>query len=228
MVDLTIGGWTPLTTIDFPGRLSAVVFCQGCPWRCDYCHNPQLLPRHQDTGVTWVEVMSFLERRKGLLDGVVFSGGEPTLQKGLEDAIEAVKDMNFQVGLHTAGAYPARLNRILDKLDWVGMDIKAPFDQYETQTAVPKSGNKALESAQEILRSGIAHEFRTTFEPRLSEQDIISIALTLAELGVQHYVLQACRSLNGGIMQAEISRKLLKRLEGLFEDFAMRGHFILG
>ena len=79
---LRIGGLTPLSTTDYPGQLAAAVFCQGCPWRCGYCHNPHLIPATVKQGIDWVEVMRFLERRRGLLDAVVFSGGEPTLQPG--------------------------------------------------------------------------------------------------------------------------------------------------
>ena len=85
---LNVGGLTPFSTTDYPGMLAAVVFCQGCPWRCDYCHNPHLLPRKHPGGVEWSQVRDLLLRRQGLLDAVVFSGGEPTLQKELLGAIQ--------------------------------------------------------------------------------------------------------------------------------------------
>ena len=84
---LRIGGITPLTTIDFPGRLAAVLYCQGCPWRCSYCHNPELLDATTPAEMDWPQVLAFLRKRQGLLDGVVFSGGEPTLQAGLPQAL---------------------------------------------------------------------------------------------------------------------------------------------
>lgn len=104
---LEIGGLTPLTTIDFPGRLAAVVFCQGCPWRCGYCQNAHLIPPSAEKRVPWADVLAFLERRRGLLEGVVFSGGEPTLQAGLPEALRQVRDLGFATGLHTAGPSPS-------------------------------------------------------------------------------------------------------------------------
>ena len=88
---LRVGGLTPLTTIDYPGELAAVVFCQGCPWRCRYCQNADLLPGRGRNELPWERVMELLERRRGLLDAVVFSGGEPTLQAALADAVKQVK-----------------------------------------------------------------------------------------------------------------------------------------
>ena len=95
---IRIGGMTPLTSIDFPGQLAAVLYLQGCPWRCGYCHNPGLIPARGESHVEWRQVVAFLHRRRGLLDGVVFSGGEPTSQTGLPDAIAQV------AGLDTASA----------------------------------------------------------------------------------------------------------------------------
>ena len=192
--DLHIGGLTPLTTTDYPGCLAAVVFCQGCPWRCGYCHNPHLLPRTSPAQLDWRAVCGFLERRRGLLDAVVFSGGEPTLQTALMDAARQVRGMGFKVGLHTAGMYPSRLKRMLPLFDWVGLDIKAPFEDYEKITGARGSGEKALVSARLVLESGIEHEFRTTVSPRLfSDENLLRLTHTLAEHGVQHFSLQECR-----------------------------------
>jgi len=162
---MKIGGLLPFSTIDFPGHLSAVVFCQGCPWRCNYCHNPHLLAAKGETEIAWEEVLRFLSTRRGLLDALVFSGGEPTMQPGLQDAIMAARGMGFKLGLHTAGPYPNRLMDCLPWLDWVGMDIKAPFEEYEAITGVPDSGNAARRSAELVRKSGVRHRFRTTLDP---------------------------------------------------------------
>ena len=164
---LSVGGLTPFTTIDYPGHLAAVVFCQGCPWRCGYCHNRHMLDAGVPGAIPWEEVLSFLERRRGLLDAVVFSGGEPTLQPGLKQAVLAVREKGFLVGLHTAGAFPEALWMLLPHLDWVGMDLKAPFPDYERITGVPGSGEAAAQSAALLRENGVAHRFRTTVDPRL-------------------------------------------------------------
>ncbi|HHW84120.1 MAG TPA: anaerobic ribonucleoside-triphosphate reductase activating protein, partial [Actinomycetales bacterium] len=107
--DLQIAGLVPLSTLDWPGKLSAVVFCQGCPWDCGYCQNASLRACDMPGIVEWAGVMELLRRRRGLLDGVVFSGGEATRQDALVPAMEDARELGFGVALHTAGAYPRRL-----------------------------------------------------------------------------------------------------------------------
>jgi len=194
MKALRVGGLTPLTTIDYPGELAAVVFCQGCPWRCRYCHNGHLLRREAVSSIDWPEVLSFLRRRQGLLDAVVFSGGEPTLQAGLPDAVAAVRDLGFRVGLHTAGCYPERLAALLPSLDWVGLDIKALEGDYPVVTGVPDSGVRAFESLSYLLDAGVPCEVRVTVHPRLLPSDRLQALLDrLQSLGVDSIVLQRCR-----------------------------------
>ena len=191
---LRIGGLTSYSTTDYPGCFAAVVFCQGCPWHCNYCHNPHLLSARVRVAIAWGEVVRFLDRRRGLLDAVVFSGGEPTLQDGLATAMRAVKSAGFKVGLHTAGMYPERLRELLPLLDWVGMDIKAPFADYKRITGVPGSGEKAVTSARLILDSGVDYEFRTTVHSALLSLDALeTMGLDLTAMGVQNYVLQEFR-----------------------------------
>ena len=192
---LHIGGVTPLSTTDYPGKLSAVVFCQGCPWRCDYCHNPHLLARRGSDEIAWKNIVAFLEGRRGLLDAVIFSGGEPTQQAGIADAMREVRNMGFRVGLHTAGIYPRRLKALLPLADWVAMDIKAPFDQYAATTGRREGGASALKSMRLILASGVDHEFRTTVHPSLlTPESLTALAHALAESGVRKYVLQEFRA----------------------------------
>jgi pyruvate formate lyase activating enzyme len=192
---LRVGGLTPLSATDYPGELAAVVYCQGCPWRCRYCHNPHLLPGRASGGIAWSEVLDFLERRRGLLDAVVFSGGEPTAQPGLGRAIREVKAMGYRIGLHSAGIYPRRFEEVLPLVDWVGFDAKAPFDAtYARITGVRESGEAALTSARALLASGVDCEFRTTWHAEfLSSAELDRLADTLAELGVRRYALQEFR-----------------------------------
>lgn len=192
---LRVGGLTPLSASDWPGQLAAVVFCQGCPWRCGYCQNPHLLPARAATELAWRDVLAFLRRRIGLLDAVVFSGGEPLAQRALGAAARAVRRLGFKVGLHTAGAYPERFADVLPLLDWVGFDVKAPFPDYVRVTGVPGSGEKALASARLLLESGTAHEFRTTVHPRLlGHASLERLAEQLVELGVHRYAVQEFRA----------------------------------
>ncbi len=192
---LRVGGLTPLSTTDWPGMLVAVVFCQGCPWHCGYCHNPHLIPARSDQEIPWDAVLDFLRRRQGLLDGVVFSGGEPTAQAGLADAMRAVRGLAFKVGLHTGGAYPRRLADVLPLVDWVGLDAKAPYADYARITGVAGSGDAARQSLDLVLASGVAHEIRTTVHPALlADAEVVELARALAERGAQTVVLQPFRT----------------------------------
>ncbi|KAA5614777.1 anaerobic ribonucleoside-triphosphate reductase activating protein [Rhodovastum atsumiense] len=224
---LAVGGVTGFSTCDWPGELVATVFCQGCPWDCGYCHNPHL--RAAGPGpVAWTEVLARLRTRIGLLDGVVFSGGEPTLQAKLPAAIRAVRDLGFRVGLHTAGPYPDRLAAVLDLVDWVGFDAKAPFDRYPEITGVPDSGLRARESLRRVLAAGIACEVRTTVHPALLDAGALTqLADELVALGVRDYAAQAFRptGCRPDFVQAHapLPLRLPSGLEGRFARFTVRG-----
>ena len=125
---LRLGGLTPLTTIDFPGRLAAVLYCQGCPWRCTYCHNTELLDAATPPALPWPDALAFLHRRRGLLDGVVFSGGEPTLQAALADALAAygVKDTLNINGKNVSRAEALKLLKQKDQPKAEEASIPAP------------------------------------------------------------------------------------------------------
>ncbi len=190
---LRVGGLVPLTTIDYPGELAAVVFCQGCAWRCRYCHNSALMDPKADTAIAWAEIINFLERRRGLLDAVVFSGGEPTLQSALPDAMREVRAFGFKVGLHTAGPYPRRLATLLPLLDWVALDIKALPQGYPEVTGVAGSGEGPWRSLRLIQDAGVPLEVRTTLMPNWTPKDLETLAAALARARVRRYAIQACR-----------------------------------
>lgn len=191
---IRIGGMQAMTGIDFPGRLAAVLFMQGCPWRCGYCHNPALLPARGDGELPWSRVHDFLRRRRGLLDGVVFSGGEPTAQPGLGEAVAAVRALGFQTALHTGGPYPRRLAALAPRLDWVGLDVKALPGRYAEVTGVPGAGERAWRSLRQLLDSGVELECRTTWHPRLyPESELRRLGDALAALGVRAWAVQQCR-----------------------------------
>ena len=192
---LRVGGFEPFSSTDCPGALAAVVFCQGCPWRCGYCHNPHLIASRGDDERDFARILGWLASRTGLLDAVVFSGGEPTLHAGLPEAIDAVRALGFAIGLHTGGAYPRQLARVLPKVDWVGLDVKAPRDDYATVTTIPHSGVPAFASLDLVRDAGVEHEIRTTVHPLLSSSDALErLAVELAARGVERWVLQPFRA----------------------------------
>lgn len=226
---VAVGGLTPLTTIDYPGQLAAVAFLQGCPWRCGYCHNGDLLARSTSGLIPWRQVIELLARRRGLLDAVVFSGGEPTLHARLDEAITQVREMGYRVGLHTAGIYPERLRRLLPQLDWVGMDIKAAEPDYEKITGFRGSGERAWRSARLLLRSGVAHEFRTTVHPDLLDADGLgTLVEALREIGASHYVIQDCITRNcrndslRRVSAERLEPRYLHRFASHFKNFELR------
>jgi len=192
--DLEIAGFVPFSAIDWPGKLSAVVFLQGCPWNCGYCQNPDLIESGPGV-VPWGHVRETLEKRVGLLDGVVFSGGEPTLQPEIVDAVVEVKGMGFGAVLHTNGAYPDRLAELLPNLAWVGLDIKAPLSRYPEVTGSRRGGERAWASLDVLIASGVDYEVRITVDPTvLTLPDVEEIVAELARRGTTSPVLQEARA----------------------------------
>jgi pyruvate formate lyase activating enzyme len=193
--DLRIAGLAKLSTCDWPGRLAATVFLQGCPWRCGYCQNPGLIDPRLPGQMPWPEVAEFLSRRQGLLDGVVFSGGEPTRQAALLAALAEVRELGFGTGLHTAGAYPARLAAVLPLLDWVGLDLKALPEHYGAVTGVAAAGAKALESLDLVVASGVDMEVRITVDPVVhTGQEILDLVGLARRRGAKRVALQEARA----------------------------------
>ena len=195
--DLQIAGLTPMSSVDWPGKFVATVFAQGCPWACPYCHNQAIIDPKIPGVVSWESVEELLGRRRGLLDGVVFSGGEATRQLAVLPAMQRVRELGFEVGLHTAGPYPARLHEILRTglVDWVGIDIKAmPGPHYEAVAGRPNAGPKAWESLGEVLDSGVSYEVRLTVYPD-GPRDGYEVASCVKDLGATHFALQQARAL---------------------------------
>ncbi len=173
--------------IDFPRHIACVAFTYGCNWNCWYCHNADLL--HEQVDLT-DEFFTFLENRRGWLDGVVICGGEPTIHSDLPITIRKIKEMGFDVKLDTNGTNPEMLeNLIVDKLiDYVAMDIKAP---QEKLSSIVKSNNKIDEVQKSInilLQNRVEYEFRTTVTPDLTETDIVKMAQSIS--GAEKYILQ--------------------------------------
>jgi pyruvate formate lyase activating enzyme len=195
--DLNIAGITKMTTVDFPKRISAVVFLQGCPWRCPYCHNPEMQEIKKGT-IPPEELFSFLEKRKGLLDGIVYSGGDPLVYKKMPELLKWTQEQGFETAIHTGGHLHEQFIKSLPYVNWVGFDMKAPFDSYEKITKAKNSGELAKKSLKALLESGIDYEVRTTASPYdLSIDDIYKIADDLEALGVENFTLQEHRTMVG-------------------------------
>lgn len=232
MSALRIGGIEKFSIVDFPNRMSAVVFMQGCPWRCPFCHNAHLQDVNAKTDIVWHKFFSFLEQRKAVLDAVVFSGGEPLVQVELIEAINEVKTLGYQIGLHTGGYLPERFKEVLPLVDWVGFDIKAPLeaDRYKEVTGGVADVVKVVESLRLLIDSGKRFECRTTCDPRfLSVKDIYTVADSLKNMGVKEYYLQKYRKVlsdtdttEGQCSALVEDKKLLAYLRESFEVFDVR------
>nr|WP_205346566.1 anaerobic ribonucleoside-triphosphate reductase activating protein [Stutzerimonas stutzeri] len=220
----------PLTTLDFPDHLACVLFCQGCGWRCRYCHNPQLIPACGKEERPWSEILAFLEQRVGLLEAVVFSGGEPTLQTALPEAIAQVRALGYKVGLHSAGIKPKLFAGILPLVDWVGFDVKALPEQSTVITGVDGSGKANWRSLEHLLESGVEHECRTTVHWQLFDADSLwDMAQRLRRLGVERFAVQCVRTarmLDDNLAESRApydQQRLWERLDRLFPSFVLRG-----
>jgi pyruvate formate lyase activating enzyme len=175
---MRVGGLDKFTLSDYPGEVAAIVFTQGCNFRCPFCHNGSLLPMESDALIPEEEVLSFLESRSRQLTGVVITGGEPTLQPDLSLFLQKVRLMGLKIKLDTNGSHPEIVKSLLDKglLDFIAMDIKAPWRLYDRLTGVKAPKDKIEKSISLIAQSGIRHEFRTTWvRPLLSDDDIEEI-----------------------------------------------------
>ncbi len=188
---MLISGFIKTSFVDYPGKIAAVIFTPYCNMTCPFCHNKHILSG-QIPIIEPSEVYSHLEQRRGLLSGVVISGGEPTLQRGLPAAVRKIKALGYPVKLDTNGTNPEVLSSLLkDKMiDYVAMDIKAPLDRYRELTGFSDI-EKIEESVKIIKDSGVAYEFRTTFEPRLKKEDILDICGIIAP--AERYFLQQYR-----------------------------------
>lgn len=165
---MKIGGLAKCSFVDYPGKISAVIFTQGCNFRCLYCHNPQLVyPEKFLETISFNNVYDFLKKRKGLLEAVVFCGGEPTLQEDLLEKIHTVKALGYLVKIDTNGSKPDVLAEVLPYLDYIAMDVKAPFGhEYSRVCGVSVNDDDIRRSILLIRASGIPYEFRTVTHPQ--------------------------------------------------------------
>ena len=190
---MRICGLQKLSMVDYPGKLASTVFTGGCNLRCPFCHNAPLVTRLSESPtLTEEEVLDFLSARKGFLDGVVLSGGEPLLQPGAADFLEKVRSLGYAVKLDSNGCFPAALADILNRglVDYVAMDIKNSREKYALTVGIPDFDLTPIEESISLLRqSGIDYEFRTTVVRELhTTEDIRAVGQWVG--GAPHYYLQ--------------------------------------
>ena len=171
---MIIGGFQKFSLIDYPDKICAIVFTQGCNFRCPYCHNPELVdPKKFGIELNEDEILSFLDRRKGKLGAVTITGGEPLLQSDLSAFLSAIKGLGYLVKLDTNGSFPSRLKKIIElkSVDYLAMDIKTSLDKYHQVIKTKIDTKKILDSIRLIMDSGLDYEFRTTVVKGLFEKD---------------------------------------------------------
>ena len=187
-----IKGLEKFSSRDFPGHISSTVFLGGCTFRCPYCHNADLVLRPEELQTTPVDIfLSYLDGRKGWLEGICLSGGEPLLHDDIEDLVRVIRDRGLLVKLDTNGSFPERLERLLGEklLDWVAMDVKAPLERYREVTRSNVDIEAVVRSADLIRMSGVRSTFRTTVVPGLvGREDIVKIGEWLR--GAECYLIQ--------------------------------------
>jgi pyruvate formate lyase activating enzyme len=191
---MKIAGLVRSSLIDYPGRIAAVVFTQGCNFRCGFCHNPDLIPISNDQSpISEDEVMAFLKTRVGKLDGVVITGGEPLIQSDILDFIQQVKALGFDVKLDTNGSNPEKLAELIDRklVDYIAMDIKGTLAKYPTICAYSTT-NVIQRSVKMIMESGLDYEFRTTVLPKYHGADDFKEIGKIIE-GAKLYTIQGFR-----------------------------------
>jgi len=209
---MIIGGLQKFSLLDYPGRVSAIIFTKGCNFRCQFCYNPMLVwpievskskYAHLKNGeqqkvhptINQDELFVFLKSRAGKLDAVVLTGGEPCLQKDLPEFIRKIKALGFLVKLDTNGSHPEVLAKLIKEklVDYIAMDLKAPEDKYKTVTGVRADFKKVRRSVKLIMRSDLPYEFRTTVVPGLINKDDIA-AMGRIIKGADKWYLQNFKS----------------------------------
>ena len=195
---MMLAGFQKMTLIDYPGKIAATVFTAGCNFRCPFCHNPELVELSPETLAIFhgrdKEFFIFLEKRKGILDGICITGGEPTVQRDIIPFMRRIKDMGFSVKLDSNGTRPEILEEVFREglVDYVAMDIKNGIARYSETTHVVVNEENIRKSIRLIMKSGVPYEFRTTVVPGIqTEEDFEDMAKLIK--GARAYYLQEFR-----------------------------------
>lgn len=220
---MIISGFQKMTLLDFPGKVACTIFTGGCNFRCPFCHNALLVTEDYKAEYSEDEILSFLEKRKGLLDGVCITGGEPLLQKDIAGFIRKIKSLGYAVKLDTNGSFPHKLKELVDEglIDYIAMDIKNSMEKY---TVTAGSGENILQNVEEsidfLLGCGVDYEFRTTVVKEF--HDIKDIAKASERIkGAKRYYLQYFEDSGGLISQNlhPVDKETMELMKNAAMDF---------
>jgi len=215
---MIIGGLLKTSLIDFPGTICAVVYTCGCNLRCPFCHNPDLvIPDRYRIPISDETLFSFLERRRGQLEGITLTGGEPLMHADAPDFLARIRALGFKVKLDTNGFFPGPLKTVLERglADYVAMDVKAPVEKYAALTGVSAAYDAVAESISLIKMYAPKYEFRTTVPKNLLNAADIGAIIRMIN-PAQRYVVQRFRC-EGDVLDAAVADRIFKDPE--FESF---------
>jgi len=214
---MVFGGLEKLTLIDYPGKVACMVYTIGCNFHCPYCHNPELVNETVEVKYSEEYILDFLDDRKTMIDGVVITGGEPTIHKDLVSFIKKIKNKGFLVKLDSNGTHPEILKELIKNklVDYIAMDIKSPISAYSRIISRPVDTEKIKESVKLIMDSGIDYEFRTTVvKSLLSPSDLEQIGKEIK--GAKKYFLQ--KFISTKLLNPQFQKKVTYSDEE-FEEF---------
>ncbi|MDL2287673.1 anaerobic ribonucleoside-triphosphate reductase activating protein [Eubacteriales bacterium OttesenSCG-928-G02] len=230
---MIFGGIQKMTLLDFPEKIACTVFTVGCNFKCPFCHNASFI--QSGARINYIEsdeVLSFLNTRKGLLDGVCISGGEPLIHQDLEDFIRQVRQMGFLVKLDTNGSFPEKLKKLVSEnlIDYVAMDIKNTIKKYPVTADISNCNIEDIKQSVDFLLSGaVPYEFRTTIVRELHKaEDVLNIAEWIS--GAKRYYLQGFvdseNVLQGGLSSysPEEMQEILQKVKKILPAAEIRGN----
>ncbi len=229
---MKIGGFQKTTLLDYPGKVSAIIWTVGCNFRCPFCYNIDLVKEKSEL-FSEDEILNFLDKRKNFLDALVISGGEPFLQKDLKNFCKKVKKMNYKIKIDTNGTFPEKLRELIDEklLDYISMDIKAPKEKYEKLSGVKTDLDKINKSIEILKNSDLDYEFKTTIVPTyLDKKDITDLSKWIN--GSKKYFLQQFKN-DTPVISSDLKKirpysekelqNILKEIKPYFKECKLRG-----
>jgi pyruvate formate lyase activating enzyme len=228
---MILGGLQKFSLVDYPGKTCAILFTRGCNFRCSYCHNPELVwPEQYTPQISMENTLGFLDTRRGLLDAVAVTGGEPCLHSDLPKLLVQLKRMGFAVKLDTNGSFPDMLWDVIvgELVDYVAMDIKAPLEKYAQVSGVELPVEPIKESIALLLEGRVDYEFRTTVDRGLlDEDDLLAIGQDIR--GARRYYLQKLNAFDakksGPVSNAQDAawlEEVAVKLDEFMEDCSVR------